>query len=44
VTMKIAVVWDMMPCGCCRKWRFGVTYRLHQGDKNLQARNNASSN
>jgi hypothetical protein len=29
------------PCG---SWRFGETYRLHQGDKNRRARNNVSSN
>jgi hypothetical protein len=32
VTMKNAVFWDVMPCGCCKNRRFGGTY--HQGEEN----------
>jgi hypothetical protein len=27
--MKNAVFWDVMPCGCCKNWRFGWTYHIH---------------
>jgi hypothetical protein len=33
--MKNCVFWDVTPCGCCKKRRFGGPYRLHQGDKNI---------
>jgi hypothetical protein len=34
VTMKNAVVWDVMPCGSCKNRWFGGMYRLHhQGEK-----------
>jgi hypothetical protein len=45
VTMKNAIFWDVMPCGCCKNRCSGGTYRLHhQGDKNQRARNNVRSN
>jgi hypothetical protein len=45
VTMKNGVFWVVTPCGSCKNRRFGGSYRLlHQGDKNLWTRNNASSN
>jgi hypothetical protein len=43
--LKNGVFWDVTPCGCCKRRRFGGTYRLHrQGDKNRRGRNNISSN
>jgi hypothetical protein len=37
VTMKNAVFCDVTPCGFCKIWRFGETYRLHhQCDENRQ--------
>jgi hypothetical protein len=45
VTMKNAVLWDVMLCGSCKKRHFGGTYRLyHQDERNQQARNSISSN
>jgi hypothetical protein len=45
VIMKIAVFWDVTPCGCCKNRRFGGMYCLHyQGDKSQRARNNVISN
>jgi hypothetical protein len=45
VTIKNAVIWDVMLCGSCENRRFAGTYRLqHQGEENQRARNNASSN
>jgi hypothetical protein len=44
VTMKIAVFWDMMPCGSCENRRFGGTYRLHHQCELVRARNNVSNN
>jgi hypothetical protein len=33
--LKNGVFWDITPCGSCKNWRFGGTWRLyHQGDKN----------
>jgi hypothetical protein len=29
VTMKNAIFWDVMPCGCCKNQLFGGTYDLH---------------
>jgi hypothetical protein len=35
LNIKNAVFWDVIPCGSCKKWRFGGMYRLHhQSDKN----------
>jgi hypothetical protein len=43
LTMKDGVFWVVTPCGSCRNWRFGGTWRLlHQGDKNRWTRNNTS--
>jgi hypothetical protein len=40
MTMKNAVFWDVMPCGCYKNQYFGGKYCLyHQGDKNRWARN-----
>jgi hypothetical protein len=45
VTLKNAVFWYIIQCGSHENQRFGRTYRHHhQGDKNLWARNNVSSN
>jgi hypothetical protein len=27
--MKNGVFWAVTPCGSCKSWRFGGTYRLH---------------
>jgi hypothetical protein len=43
-TVKIAVFWDVTPCGSCKSRRFGGTYRLHhQGDRNRHARSISSN-
>jgi hypothetical protein len=35
ISMKIAVFWDLTPCGFCENRCLGGTYRLrHQGNKN----------
>jgi hypothetical protein len=35
LAIKIAVLWDGIPCGSCENRRFGGIYRLHhQGDNN----------
>jgi hypothetical protein len=45
VTMENVMLWDVMPCGSCKKRRFGGMYPFHhQGDKSHQTRNNISSN
>jgi hypothetical protein len=45
VTMKNAVFLGVMPCGSCKKGRFGGSYRPHhQDDKNRRATNSVSSN
>jgi hypothetical protein len=31
---KNGVFWVVTPCGSCKNRRFGLTWRLHQGDKN----------
>jgi hypothetical protein len=37
-------LWDVTPCGSCKNWRFGGTYRLcHQGYNNRRARNVSSN-
>jgi hypothetical protein len=44
VTMKVAVSWDVTPCGCCKKQHFGGTnYFHHLGEKNQGTRNNINS-
>jgi hypothetical protein len=44
VTKKIAVFWEVTPCGCCKSRRFGKTYRFHHpGDNNWRARNVSSN-
>jgi hypothetical protein len=43
--MMNSVSWDVTSCGSCKIRRLGGRSRLHhQGDKNLQARTNVSSN
>jgi hypothetical protein len=38
MSMKNAMFWDVMPCGCCENQRFGGTYCLqHQHNKNQLA-------
>jgi hypothetical protein len=45
VTMKNVMFWNVMPRDFCKNRNFGRTYHLHQqGEKNLRARNNVSSN
>jgi hypothetical protein len=37
--MKNTAFRDVTPCGSCKNWRFGRTYRFHhQGDRNRRAR------
>jgi hypothetical protein len=33
--VKNGVLWDVTPCGSCKNRRFGGTWRLNEGDKNL---------
>jgi hypothetical protein len=40
--LKNAVFWDVMPCGSCKNWHFGGTYRLHHHDKDWWAGNSIS--
>jgi hypothetical protein len=45
LTMKNAILWDVMLCGSCKNRRFGGTFRFYrQGDKNRLPKNNVSSN
>jgi hypothetical protein len=36
VTMKIAIFWDVMPLGSCKKLCFRGTYYLHYQDEKNQ--------
>jgi hypothetical protein len=43
--MKNGIFWDAMSCGSCKNRHYRGRYHLHhQGEKNLQARNNISRN
>jgi hypothetical protein len=44
-TSKNAVFLEVTPCGFCKNWCFGGTYRLlNQGGKTQETRNNVNSN